>query len=454
MMRSLLALDRSSVRSIDANGFMKVAISPLTREQVAPYYGHEIPGWQDHKLDPDAIYYGYRPAAELSAPETLKSVEGLPIHVRHHADFADAPAKETRVGATGTDAKFEAPYLMNSLHIWDKTAQDAIKSGLLRELSLAYHYDPEFTPGEFKGQKYDFIMRHLRGNHLALVEEGRAGADVLVYDSKSVNLEELGNMADIDKLAGLIARLDARLANIEQKIQKGTPAADDDPAAEPFTAEEKATLLKLVEKGIANGFFDALNEDEDAPAVEANKSTEDVCKDADDQEDQKDDQDLTAMDEWEPDEDENKIINDAGYGDEPIEIQRAFADGVKYGEKVEKNEPEKIDADHERTGELKALGEDAAIKKLVRALKNSKSTAQKIATAISDCRSTLGNVKVDAFDSAADVYVAACAAEGLRASRSSARDVYLSTRGQKRSAPVSVQSNDPIVQMLNRVKTL
>ena len=44
---------RQSVRSIDTNGFMHIAISPLTKEQIAPYYGREIPGWESLGLDPN-----------------------------------------------------------------------------------------------------------------------------------------------------------------------------------------------------------------------------------------------------------------------------------------------------------------------------------------------------------------------------------------------------------------
>jgi hypothetical protein len=41
------------------------------------------------------------------------------------------------------------------------------------------------TPGVSpQGEKYDGVMRDIVGNHVALVKEGRAGADVVVGDSK------------------------------------------------------------------------------------------------------------------------------------------------------------------------------------------------------------------------------------------------------------------------------
>ena len=72
-----IALDAQSKRTYDENGFLHVSISPLTRVQVAPYRGCEIPGWQELGLEPERVYRGYRPASELSKPETIESVNGI-----------------------------------------------------------------------------------------------------------------------------------------------------------------------------------------------------------------------------------------------------------------------------------------------------------------------------------------------------------------------------------------
>ena len=115
---SKLAFDKAvSFRWYDEDGRMHVDRSNLTRVQVAPYRGAEIPEWQERNLDPVKIYYGYRPAEELGSPETIKSVIGIPIQLNHHADTPDAPAMATRVGSTGDHAEFDGTYLSNSLHI-------------------------------------------------------------------------------------------------------------------------------------------------------------------------------------------------------------------------------------------------------------------------------------------------------------------------------------------------
>ena len=173
-----------SQRETDENGFLHVGASHITKATVNPYYGREIPGWQEAGLDPEAVYYGLRDPEELQA--SLETWAGLPLHIEHHIDSAEEPQKLTRVGAVGTGAVWNPPYVDAPLTVWDRTAIDAIEDGSFRELSCAYRYDPDFTPGSYEGTPYDFIMRNIRGNHVALVEEGRAGPDVVVADSPPV----------------------------------------------------------------------------------------------------------------------------------------------------------------------------------------------------------------------------------------------------------------------------
>jgi hypothetical protein len=47
------------------------------------------------------------------------------------------------------------------------------------------------TPGTYKGQPYDGRMTDIVGNHIALVEEGRAGADVHVNDAALPTMKNL-----------------------------------------------------------------------------------------------------------------------------------------------------------------------------------------------------------------------------------------------------------------------
>lgn len=414
-----LALDRASVRRIDDNGFMHVAVSPFTREQVAPYYGYEIPGWEELKLDPQKIYYGYRPAEELAKPETVVSINGIPVQQGHHAEFADDPAHDTRVGAAGTDAKWSDPYLTNSLVIYDKKAQDGITSGAIRELSLAYHYKPDFsTPGEFKGQRYDFVMRAIRGNHVALVEEGRAGKDVLVYDSQ-IGIKTMDKEKILALLLSAVEALKAEgaTAQAEPVKDEAEPVKDEAEAVPAEAVEEKSEETVKVEEDAEIEPVEPVEpaepaEDEEVEAEvkteEETEPVEDACKDEALTEDELDEYGKHGLDLDNP------------------ELQKAFALGVRYGERKEKEEPKKLDSEHESEGMKKLLGEDSANRKLlaeqIYAL-NKKQFAD-IHAAAEATRGVLGMIKVMAYDSAEQVYMEACKKLGLKCTEATARDVF------------------------------
>lgn len=182
MKKPILAFDKASARSFDADGRMHVARTPISKANVCPYMGSEIPGWQSLGLDPAKIYQLYRDPEELE--KAASTFNNLPLLRRHIQVSADAPMKDDVVGSIGSDVSFEAPYLMASLCIWDAEAIAGVDAEAVEELSSAYRYDADMTPGTAPdGTRYDGVMRNIRGNHLALVETGRAGPDVVVADS-------------------------------------------------------------------------------------------------------------------------------------------------------------------------------------------------------------------------------------------------------------------------------
>ena len=182
-----LAFDRSA-RRIDADGRLHVDRSHISKATVNPYYGKEIPGYEALGLQPDTVYRLFRDPVELE--RGAATFARLPILSEHVPVTVDTPRPDLVVGAIGSEITFTPPYLDADLCIWDATAIAGIETDKVRELSCAYRYVPVIEPGEFEGQPYDGRMTEIQGNHLALVEVGRAGSDVVVADRNPFILKE------------------------------------------------------------------------------------------------------------------------------------------------------------------------------------------------------------------------------------------------------------------------
>lgn len=174
-----LALDKSA-RVVDADGRLHVGKSHISKAQISPYYGKEIPGYEALGLVPDRVYRLLRDPVELErgAPTFAR----LPILSKHVPVTAEDHQPNLVVGSIGSEITFTPPYLDADLCIWDAAAIAGIETDKVRELSCAYRYVPVMESGEFEGQPYDGKMTEIQGNHLALVEVGRAGSDVVVAD--------------------------------------------------------------------------------------------------------------------------------------------------------------------------------------------------------------------------------------------------------------------------------
>jgi uncharacterized protein len=176
-----LALDRATVRRMDVDGRMHVEVSPISKANVCPYYGREIPNSEALGLNPNQVYMLLRDPVELA--KAAPTFNGIQLMQRHIAVNANDTQKYDVVGCLGNDAVFDPPYLKNSLTVWDASAIAGIETGEQRELSSSYRYVADMTPGDYEGVPYDGRMTDIVGNHVALVEAGRAGADVIVGDS-------------------------------------------------------------------------------------------------------------------------------------------------------------------------------------------------------------------------------------------------------------------------------
>jgi ADP-ribose pyrophosphatase YjhB (NUDIX family) len=178
-----IAMDRDSIREKTRDGRLIVKRTHISKANVCPYRGKEIPGWEALGLDPNAVYNLLRDPDELrKAAPTLNGVQLLIKHIPVNANGADSHRPMETVGSVGSDAEFDGEYLDNSLYVNAKHGIEAIENNTQRELSAGYHYKPDMTPGNFRGTAFDGVMRDIVFNHVALVEDGRAGPDVVVGD--------------------------------------------------------------------------------------------------------------------------------------------------------------------------------------------------------------------------------------------------------------------------------
>lgn len=248
-------------RQYDINGFLFVKDNPISKVGVFEYSGASIPG-----ADHDKTYYVYRPEEELSDPDCLDSFKLQPFTDEHEMLGNGAtPAEEKGVdGTIGEQVYFEYPYIKANLKVFSEKTKSLINKGK-DELSCGYRCIYEKASGVFEGQSYDYIQRKIRGNHLALVGEGRMGADVAVLDhfKFTVDSKEIIEMAEnnsTEKKEDVgVKSMDmtpeekaARIAELEAELQalKADPATDQgpevkDPAkdAEPEKTAETATQV-------------------------------------------------------------------------------------------------------------------------------------------------------------------------------------------------------------------
>jgi len=235
-----LAFDRSA-RRIDADGRLHVDRSHISKATVNPYYGKEIPGYEALGLQPDTVYRLFRDPVELE--RGAATFARLPILSEHVPVTVETPRPDLVVGAIGSDVTFAAPYLDADLCVWDSAAIAGIETDKVRELSCAYRYVPVMEPGEFEGQPYDGRMTEIQGNHLALVEVGRAGSDVVVADRNPFNFKETAmKMSKLGK--ALFAALCA--ASPVLAADSALPALVGNANRKTFKPEDvKAKLLAL-----------------------------------------------------------------------------------------------------------------------------------------------------------------------------------------------------------------
>jgi uncharacterized protein len=123
-----------------------------------------------------------RDPTEVNDYDSLKTIRMIPIVDGHPSEKlinADN-SKRLSVGYTGEEIEEEYPFIIANLVITDKATVEKIKSKEKNQLSLGYTVDLIPESGYYNGEPYDYRQTNIRYNHLALVDEARAGAEARI----------------------------------------------------------------------------------------------------------------------------------------------------------------------------------------------------------------------------------------------------------------------------------
>src|SRR5688572_7951386 len=118
----------------------------------------------------------FRPEAEVFHKDAMASLAHRPITNDHPAEMVDARNwRKHAVGAIGDTIARDGEFVRVPTTLMDADTIAQVQAGK-RELSVGYHADIEWTPGEYNGEHYDARMINIRGNHLAVVDTARGGS--------------------------------------------------------------------------------------------------------------------------------------------------------------------------------------------------------------------------------------------------------------------------------------
>jgi len=323
-------------KKVDGNGFWFIKHNPISKEGVFPYLGHTI----SDECEPNKIYKVYRPASTLNDSVETWDNPPKPFIDDHEMLGEGFTAIDDRpVQGVINNPVFENGVLYADITVYSEELKQNIENGK-KELSLGYFCKYKKERGVFKGEVYDYVQYDMVGNHIALVDAGRCGSDVKVFDHKcTMDSLDLGGFESPLKTmdeSGIIESKETKGSNMFIALDdvRGVLAGVFD-AADP---KMKSILDELEEK--------AKTEDEDE------KEEEKKSEDSDEKEDEKKTEDKCGKDEDEEkkeseDEDDDEKKETADSIKELMSVVKDMADDIKklVAKDEEKDDEEKKESE-------------------------------------------------------------------------------------------------------------
>lgn len=237
-----------SHREKDDNGRLIVKHTLITKGCVSPYWGEEIPNWQELGLDPKKKYNVYRPIEEL---KNAKWAPTMPLLNKHIMDYADMPQRDNWAGSV-SNFDIEGDNVYADICFWNNEDIDNVENGTKKDLSMGYRCKHIKESGEYNGQPYDLKMVNILPNHLALVEKGRVKG-AYVFDEE----KQKGEMTMIKKLASILGGLGVKDEDLKE-LEEMAETEKKEVEAEDACDAEHEDKRKLIDEigGILKGKVD------------------------------------------------------------------------------------------------------------------------------------------------------------------------------------------------------
>ncbi|CAL9984177.1 head maturation protease [Vibrio phage D81] len=179
-------LDSATQRTFTDEGYLKTKAF-IARTGVQDYlameFGKEgVPA--SFAKDPMRVIKVFRSQDEVFSDDTLDSFANKPITDDHPPEFvtADNWSKYSKGHIDGRPWR-EGDRIAANLVVMDKKLIEKIQSGKA-EISMGYSAAYEFKQGRNGDIVFDAAQRNIRGNHAAVVDAGRAGKTVRIFDSQ------------------------------------------------------------------------------------------------------------------------------------------------------------------------------------------------------------------------------------------------------------------------------
>lgn len=191
---------------------------------------------------------------EVFKQDSIDSFNHIPITNDHPFPrrlVTSKNAVEHQKGHTLGDARQDGDHLVASLIVTDEATINDIKNGK-QELSNGYTCNLDFSPGSFKGEKYDAIQRDIVGNHVAIISEGTARAG----SSARLTLDSVDD-PDSDFYLADIAVMDSEDSddnidsNFDDKDEPNNNSSNKDKKMEGVDIRIDGIVYKDVREGVA-----------------------------------------------------------------------------------------------------------------------------------------------------------------------------------------------------------